>query len=211
VDCGGSYDEDAADTAARFLLSQGIRCIDGLILTHYDRDHVGGVQYLEHRITIGRVYLPQTEDADGCLQSVLDACPEQTSIDSDLTITFGQAQIQIFPAKDAGSGNDSCASVLFQREKCDTLITGDLSEKAELHLLADYALPDLEVLIVGHHGSKYSTCTELLEATAPDTAIISVGAENPYGHPTDAVLERLEAAGCAVFRTDLDGTITYRG
>ena len=109
------------------------------------------------------------------------------------------------------SGNDSCASVLFQREKCDTLITGDLSAAAERQLLSDYDLPDLEVLIVGHHGSKYATCPELLEATAPDVAIISVGAENSYGHPTRDVLERLKQAGCMIYRTDLHGTITYRG
>ena len=211
VDCGGRRDEEAADIAADFLLSQGIARIDGLILTHYDRDHAGGVAYLARRVDIGRVYLPMTEDADGCLQSVLDAIPEQIPIESELTIQFGDAQIQIFPARDAGSGNDSCASVLFQREKCDTLITGDLSAAAERQLIADYDLPDLEVLIVGHHGSKYSTCEELLEATAPDAAIISVGAGNSYGHPTEEVLDRLKQAGCAVYRTDLHGTITYRG
>ena len=162
-------------------------------------------------MNIERVYLPLTEDADGCLQGVLDAVPEQIPIDSELTISFADAEIQIFPARDAGSGNDSCAAVLFQRGKCDTLISGDLSAAAERQLLHDYELPDLEVLIVGHHGSKYSTCPELLEATAPDAAVISVGAENSYGHPTDEVLERLKQAGCAVYRTDLHGTITYRG
>ena len=211
VDCGGGRDEAAADMAAEHLLSQGITRVDGLILTHYDRDHAGGVQYLSRRIDIERVYLPRTEDADGCLQSVLAAVPEQTAIDSELTIAFGDARIRIFPAKDSGSGNDSCASVLFTRKKCDTLITGDLSAAAERQLLSDYELPDLEVLIVGHHGSKYSTCTELLEATAPDVAVISVGAHNSYGHPTEEVLERLKQAGCAIYRTDLHGTITYRG
>ena len=211
VDCGGRYDDDAADIAAEQLLSQGITRVDGLILTHYDRDHAGGVPYLARRIGIERIYLPGTEDADGCLQSVLDAVAEQIWIDSEMILRFGDACIRIFPAKDAGSGNDSCASVLFQRGKCDTLITGDLSSAAERQLLADYDLPDLEVLIVGHHGSRYSTCTELLEATAPDTAIISVGADNSYGHPTAEVLERLKQAGCAVYRTDLHGTITYRG
>ena len=211
VDCGGRRGEEAADIAAEQLLSQGITRIDGLILTHYDRDHAEGVRFLAEQIAIERVYLPRTEDADGCLQSVLDSCSEHIDIDTDMTIAFGDAKIQIFPAKDAGSGNDSCASVLFQREKCDTLITGDLSAAAERQLLSDYDLPDLEVLIVGHHGSKYSTCEELLEVTAPDAAIISVGAENGYGHPTAEVLERLEQAGCAVYRTDLHGTITYRG
>ncbi|MBQ2919899.1 MAG: DNA internalization-related competence protein ComEC/Rec2 [Oscillospiraceae bacterium] len=211
VDCGGRRGEEAADIAAEQLLSQGITRIDGLILTHYDRDHAGGVQFLAEQITIERVYLPRTEDTDGCLQSVLNSCAEQIDIDTDMTISFGDAKNQIFPPKDAGSGNDSCAAVLFQRGKCDTLITGDMSAAAERQLLSDYDLPDLEVLIVGHHGSKYSTCEELLEATAPDAAIISVGAENGYGHPTAEVLQRLEQAGCAVYRTDLHGTITYRG
>ena len=211
VDCGGGRGEAAADTAAEFLLSQGITRIDGLILTHYDRDHAGGVPFLAEQIDIERVYLPGTEDADGCLQAVLDAVPEQIAIDSELMLSFGDARLRIFPAKEAGSGNDSCASVLFQWGKCDTLITGDLSSDAERQLLLDYGLPDLEVLIVGHHGSKYSTCRELLDATAPDAAIISVGAANSYGHPAAEVLERLKAAGCAVYRTDLHGTITYRG
>ena len=211
VDCGGRRGEEAADIAAEQLLSQGITRIDGLILTHYDRDHAGGVQFLAEQITIERVYLPRTEDADGCLQSVRNSCAELIDIDTDMMISFGDAKIQIFPPKDAGSGNDSCAAVLFQRLKCDTLITGDMSAAAERQLLSDYDLPDLEVLIVGHHGSRSSTCEELLEATAPDAAIISVGADNSYGHPTAEVLQRLEQAGCAVYRTDLHGTIIYRG
>ena len=211
VDCGGRRGEEAADIAAEYLLSQGIRRIDGLILTHYDRDHAEGAQFLPRWVEIERVYLPETEDADGCRAACWSCAEERIVIDGDIQIAFGDAQIQIFPAKDAGSGNDSCASVLFQREKCDTLITGDLSAKAERQLLSDYDLPDLEVLIVGHHGSKYSTCAELLDATAPDAAIISVGKDNGYGHPTIEVLERLKQAGCAVYRTDLHGTITYRG
>ena len=211
VDCGGRRGEEAADIAAEYLLSQGIRRIDGLILTHYDRDHAEGAEFLPHWIEIERVYLPETEDSDGYREDAWRCAVEQIVIDGDMEIAFGDARILIFPAKTINSGNDSCASVLFQRGKCDTLITGDLSSSAERELLCDYALPDLEVLIVGHHGSKYSTCAELLEATAPDAAIISVGADNSYGHPTDEVLERLKGAGCAVYRTDLHGTITYRG
>ena len=211
VDCGGRRGEEAADIAAEYLLSQGIRRIDGLILTHYDRDHAEGAEFLPHWVEIERVYLPETEDADGCRAGAWRCAGEQIIIDGDIEIAFGDARIHIFPAKTINSGNDSCAAVLFQRGKCDTLITGDLSADAERQLLADYDLPDLEVLLVGHHGSKYSTCSELLEATAPDVAIISVGKDNGYGHPTREVLDRLKQAGCAVYRTDLHGTITYRG
>ena len=211
VDCGGRRGEEAADVAAEYLLSQGISRIDGLILTHYDRDHAEGAAWLSDWVEIERIYLPETEDADGCREGARQAAKEQIVIDGDLEICFGDARIRIFPAKRVNSGNDSCASVLFSRGKCDTLITGDLSADAERQLLADYELPDLEVLLVGHHGSKYSTCSELLDATAPDVAIISVGANNGYGHPTAEVLDRLKKAGCAVYRTDLHGTITYRG
>ena len=70
VDCGGRRGEEAADIAAEQLLSQGFTRIDGLILTHYDRDHAEGVPYLAEQIEIERVYLPGTEDTDGCLQGV---------------------------------------------------------------------------------------------------------------------------------------------
>ncbi len=210
VDCGGSSDEQTADLAAQTLMSQGVFRIDGLILTHYDRDHAGGVEYLAKRVEVDRLYLPETEDADGLLERVAASCETHIPISEQVEISFGEAQIILYPAKNSISGNDSSASVLFRWGKYDTLITGDLSSRAELQLLADYELPDLEVLLVGHHGSKNSTSSELLEATKPEVAIISVGSENPYGHPTDEVLERLQEAGCMVYRTDLHGTIFYR-
>ena len=81
----------------------------------------------------------------------------------------------------------------------------------ELILLHSSDIPELDVLIVGHHGSSGSTGEELLAATKPKQAVISVGANNPYRHPSAATLERLEAYGCRVRRTDLEGTIIIRG
>jgi len=76
-------------------------------------------------------------------------------------------------------------------------------------LLKSAKLPDLEILVAGHHGSKHSTCEELLAATRPEIVVISVG-ENNYGHPADEVLDRLAKYGCTVYRTDIHGTITLR-
>lgn len=73
-------------------------------------------------------------------------------------------------------------------------------------LLSTYSLPDLEALVVGHHGSKYSTSEDLLSALTPELAIISVG-DNSYGHPSDQALWRLVQAGAVIYRTDLQGTI----
>ena len=74
-----------------------------------------------------------------------------------------------------------------------------------------HKIPILDVLVVGHHGSKYSTSTELLDMTRPRVAVISVEADNRYGHPAQEVLERLEAVGCDIYRTDEDGTIIIKG
>lgn len=213
VDCGGDYDQDAGECAAETLLSHGIRRIDGLILTHYDRDHVGGVEYLAQRIDVGAVFLPQASDSDGRMETMLASIPEAERIwvTEDMTISTDTINLTIFAPEGGTFGNESCAAVLFQSEKCDTLITGDLSAFRERQLLRRVEIPDLEVLIVGHHGSQNSTSAELLAATRPDVAIISVGEDNSYGHPAQETLDRLEEAGCEIYRTDLHGEIIYKG
>ena len=88
----------------------------------------------------------------------------------------------------------------------DTLITGDMDARTEAKLVDAYELPDIEVLVVGHHGSKYSTGTALLEAVTPEIGVISVG-DNSYGHPAEEALLRLTDAGMTVYRTDRQGNI----
>lgn len=213
VDCGGSYGKDAGDYAARTLLSQGIFQIDGLILTHYDEDHIGGAEYLAQRVDIGTVYLPDTDGMDAFQQRLcqvrenMNFCP----INRDMELAVGEGKITIFKPEQAATSNDSGAAVLFQREKYDTLITGDMSMVKERQLIRERELPDCEVLVVGHHGSKSSTSEELLYVIAPDVAMISAGLHNSHGHPSEEVLSRLLAYGCQILRTDLMGDIIYRG
>jgi competence protein ComEC len=101
--------------------------------------------------------------------------------------------------------------ILFQVENCDILITGDRNQTGEKALLAEYDLPDIEVLVVGHHGAENSAGFELLYNVTPDVAVISVGADNLYHHPSYKTLERLKFFGCVILRTDQHGTITIRG
>lgn len=208
IDCGGDSDTDAADTAAEKLLSMGITKLDGLILTHYDRDHAGGVVYLLTRIAADVLYLPDCIDTEG-YSAPLKQMDNALIVREHMVIRFGAVSISLITTDYGISNNESGLCVLFQRENCDILITGDRNSYGEKDLLRQIDLPDLEVLVVGHHGSKYSTSPELLEAGKPDIAIISVG-ENSYGHPTREVLERLAEFGCEIYRTDLQGTITYR-
>lgn len=212
VDCGGDNGETAADIAAETLLSQGVSRLDGIILTHYDADHSGGIGYLLTRLRCDLLIMPSIADANGVGQTLEKQIRGTVRyIDQDVTFTFGACTMTIIGPYSYRSGNESSLCILFQREECDILITGDRGEMGELMLLHEHQLPQLDVLIAGHHGSATSTGEELLAATMPRLAIISVGEDNHYGHPSEAVLKRLEAIGCRVRRTDLEGTVVYRG
>ena len=212
VDCGGSYDKGTADIAAETLISQGIRRLDGLILTHYDKDHVGAAQYLLQRIKADVLILPEG-DEDNRWESELLAVHSGTVLRASENISFRweTGEIQVFSSWTTETSNESSLCVLFHTEKCDILITGDRSSVGEEILLLMEEIPQLDALIVGHHGSEKSTGERLLAATRPKLALISVGEGNAYDHPDTAVLERLQAYGCIIRRTDLEGTILLRG
>ncbi|MBQ7415539.1 MAG: DNA internalization-related competence protein ComEC/Rec2 [Oscillospiraceae bacterium] len=211
VDCGGDRDAEAADLVAETLLSQGISRLDGVIVTHYDRDHAGGVGYLLSRVSADAVFLPDSADEDEILQTILPYCSgREIYVNEDMLVQWEQGEITVFAPILSTSDNESGLCVLFRDENCDILITGDLSSLGEKLLLREKELPDLDALVAGHHGSKSSTCEELLAATMPEYAFISVGKDNYYGHPHADVIGRLERIGCFVYRTDEDGTIIFR-
>ena len=204
VDCGSSTDALAADTAAETLLSQGISTLDGLILTHYDRDHAGGVENLLSRIDAELLVLPPVH-SERQLQA------KQILYGSDdLLLTYGNTKIRIYPSRIPGNDNENSLCILFDTENCDILITGDRDGFGERSLLRNSAIPDVDVLVAGHHGSKNATCEELLAAVSPEIVCISAGKDNRFGHPARELLQRLENYGCAVYRTDLQGDILIR-
>lgn len=89
----------------------------------------------------------------------------------------------------------------------DAILTGDIGLDTEQALINQGVLEKVEVVKIAHHGSKYSSGVEFLEAIKPDLAVISVGANNRYGHPTRDTLIRLERVGAQVLRTDFEGDI----
>ena len=211
VDCGGSYAEDAADKVADTLHSQGIRCLDGIIVSHFDKDHVGGLEFLLTRVDTRMLLLPFVEDEDGTGKMLENMCQDETKwVRKDIVLTFENTNLTVFAPFSYESGNESSMCVLFRTENCAILITGDRGVQTERILLQRHDIGKLDVLVVGHHGAKTSTSEELLDATRPEYAIISVGRDNHYGHPTSIVLERLRKYNCKILRTDLYGTVLYR-
>ena len=212
VDCGGMGADSTADEAAETLLAQGITKLDGIIVTHFDKDHCEGVANLLSRMGADIVLLPVMEDVSGRVEAIVEAADGNACRVGEITrITFGDACLTVIPSYMEKSDNESGLCVLFQTQNCAILITGDRDAFGERMLLHNVEIPDIDVLIVGHHGSRHSTSELLLEVTRPEIAMISVGADNPHGHPADEILQRLKAFGCVVYRTDLHGTIIYRG
>ena len=210
VDCGGDTGDRAADKASQLLLSQGVFRLDGLIITHYDEDHAGGASKLLSRIPADTLYLPVLDGENEIRDTLVERYSDKICwVEQDMVL--GEAKLTIYPSEDQNDTNESSLCILFQPKDCDILITGDRSTEGEQALMDHVTLPDLEILVAGHHGSRTSTSWELLNATKPEVVVISVGANNRYGHPTWETLERLDLFGCGVYRTDLEGTIIFRG
>ena len=208
VDCGGDG-EDAGEKAARHLQSWGVFHIDGLILTHFDQDHVSGAAHLLDRIPVDRLYLPPSGD-EACQTLAAQGGSRTVLVEEDLQLTWDDAVLHIFAPLQQRNGNDSGVSVLFTAGEYDTLITGDMSRQTERLLLETHSLPDIELLVAGHHGAETSTGLPLLRVTRPEVVAISVG-DNAYGHPAEQTLARIAGEGCRILRTDQSGTLIFRG
>lgn len=212
VDCGGSDGAKAGEQAARSLLCRSRVSVDALILTHYDSDHTNGVLQLMERMQIHGLFLPQIETDEACKQEIVAAAWRHGipiyDVEVDTALRFTKGRMELYAPRRKSTENDGL-SVLLSVEECDILITGDMSIAAEKALLDSCDLPDLEILVAGHHGSKSSTGSRLLHELKPETVLISVG-KNSYGHPAPETLERIAAVGAVVYRTDYNGSITVK-
>lgn len=213
VDCGGSGGDDPGDIAADYVQAMGRSTLDLLVLTHYHSDHACGVPELMERLDVAALAVPDVEP-DSVLRAEILALAEEKGtevifIEEDTMVELDSVSLTLYAPLGTGGGNEEGLSVLATQGDFDALITGDMNAAVERRLVKYGNLPDIELLVAGHHGSASSTSKELLEAVTPEYAVISVG-YNSYGHPAPETLDRLEQAGCTVWRTDLQGTITVR-
>lgn len=212
VDCGSANSWfSPGGIAGDSLAAMGCRELDYLLLTHYDADHINGLEELMARVKVGRVLLPDTEDDTGgraWVEGVAEAHGVPVDcVTTEQSLPLGQGTLTVYPPLGTGEeDNEQGLSLLASCGDFDLLITGDMDSAAEETLADTYALGGVEALVVGHHGSKYSTSAALLEAAQPRVGIISVGS-NRYGHPSTEALRRLTMAGVTICRTDLQGTV----
>ncbi len=212
IDCGSSNGYiSAGEVAADVLMSMGHDALDVAVVSHYHADHANGFAELFARLRVGTLVLADIED-EGGLRAELEALAAEhgTSVVYAREVTelsAGEAEIRVYPPMDEGGANEACLSVVCDAGDFETLITGDMNISAEERLAQSVDLPDVEVILAGHHGAKNASSMELLREVTPETAVISVGS-NSYGHPTEEALIRLAAVGAEVYRTDLHGHVT---
>ena len=205
-----------------YLKNQGISRVDGILVSHTDKDHISGVEeILEltvqklNSVEIGCLYLPDwktpNEEWEKLSQLAKSAGIPVKQVKSGDCLKAGNLEMQVLAPLQNASGTDVNEDGMVLQVKYGEftgLLTGDIGEETEQHLLERGILEDVDFLKVGHHGSHYSTCQQFLEKIKPEYAIISCSATNTYGHPSPETVEKLEKAGCKVGFTMKSGAVT---
>jgi competence protein ComEC len=202
VDCGGNAAENAGDSAADYLQNLGRSHLDLLVLTHFHDDHANGVAQLMARMTGQTVAMPPPADERGKRIELLAgrAGAEIRYITQPQHLALGGAVVTLYPPLGGEGENENGLAMLCSAGEFDVLITGDMGAELESRLVRYRELPDIELFVAGHHGSKYSSSDTLLRAVTPELAVISTG-RNSYGHPAPETLERLAGYGIEIYRT----------
>jgi competence protein ComEC len=196
-----------------YMQQYNIKKLDIVIGTHPDADHIGGLDKVIDNLEIGQVYLPREQSNTKTFESLLLSIKKKglkvNTAKSGITLDWDtNVQVEmIAPVNTYDDSNDMSAVVHVTFGKTSFMLTGDAETKSEKDMLASGANLKSDVLLVGHHGSKSSTSLEFLKTVNPKYAVIQVGKDNKYGHPTDLILDRLNKQGVKVFRNDINGTI----
>ena len=214
-----------------YLKYAGVRSLDYVFVSHPDKDHISGIYELidmcDNTFEIKNIVLPHINDTDETLLeirkmadrvgiNVLYACRGDALSAGNLSISC------VHPCKNYNyeSANDYSAVYFISFGKFSMLMTGDAESKAEKCLIQDARKSDsvvdlqklsgINVLKAGHHGSRGASSENFLRFVKPETALISCGVDNSYGHPHKETLQRLKEAGTKVYRTDDGGEIMVR-
>ena len=201
-----------------FLKSRGVSSLDYLFLSHMDADHINGAEELLKNqfrgIPIRHLCLsalPGDETRERLEKEARLFGTELCYISRGTVFREKGAEIRcLSPVKDQKKEdeNENSEVLMVEISGLRILFTGDLGEKGEQELLEAGTDLRAAVLKVGHHGSRFSTGEDFLEAVSPGFAVISCAEDNRYGHPAPETVERLERAGCRIFYTMKSGAVT---
>ena len=195
------------------LAQRGVTALQAVVATHCDEDHCGGLAGVLAKYPAERVLCSVTEyDTKAFSDFVKYADVQGRAIEQpqpgERWALGGAAVTVLGPLRDYEDNNENSVVLRIDYGETSFLFTGDIGLEAEDELVESGADLSATVLKVAHHGSRGSSGYVFLRAAAPQYGVISVGADNSYGHPTAQALSRLRDADVQLYRTDLQGTVT---
>ena len=209
IDAGNNED---GEKLVNYFKSLGIGEFTYVFATHPHEDHIGGMDDIINNFKIDNYYMPNKLSTTKTFMDVLDALDRRnlkyTVPNKGDTIKLGDVNIKVIYAGDETNDiNDSSIILKLTYDKNSFLLTGDATSNVERKIYNEDIKSD--VLKVAHHGSSYSSTDVFLDRVKPYYAVISVGKNNIYNHPSNKTLEKLNKRNIKVYRTDLDGTIVF--
>lgn len=209
IDAGNNSD---GDKLVNYFKSLGIEKFDYVVGTHPHEDHIGGMDDIINNFDIDNYYMPNKITLTKTFEDVLDALDSRKlkytipSIDDEFSLDDASFKV-IYAGDETNDINDSSIVLKLTYKNNTFLFTGDATSNVE-KILIDKDIKS-DVLKVAHHGSDYSSTDEFLNKVNPEYAVISVGKDNNYGHPSNDTLKKLNNRSIKLYRTDLNGTIIF--
>ncbi|MBF0293831.1 MAG: DNA internalization-related competence protein ComEC/Rec2 [Magnetococcales bacterium] len=222
VDSGGvvssrfNIGEGVTSTA---LWHYGVERLERVVVSHPQRDHMSGVAAILRNFPVGGLWMARVtteEMLDHSVHGLLLAAQQERVpvrfFDAPARFTDGKGEILVLPPMPEGNKaklNDRSLVVELRHGKHRFLLTGDMESREESWLLAQNALAPVTMALVPHHGSLTSSTPAFVGMVRPEHAVVSVGRDNPWGFPKEAVTRRWEAVGARLWRTDRDGAVMF--
>ncbi|MBR4554662.1 MAG: MBL fold metallo-hydrolase [Ruminococcus sp.] len=213
-----SGESDGRDSVIAYIRSLDIPALDCVVITHPHSDHMGEMADIIKSFDVGRVIMPDIPDrlagsTASCDKLIKAADRRGVGIDRisrDESFEVGNFGVKIYaPAELSEDINDDSLVVRITHGENSFLVTGDCGEQEEKGLIARGAELRADVLKVGHHGSTSASSEIFLAAVRPSYAVISCGADNDYGHPSEKTLVKLSALAGKTYITRDCGTVTF--
>lgn len=206
-------DRDTSSFLVSYLERQKVDTIDYLISSHYDSDHLAGLIGALKAFSVENVIGSDYQHDSKLYQSFLEAVEKKgLKIQHPKvgeTFSFGAGSFTVLsPERISSNSNDNSVAIKLENGANTFLFTGDAEHSSEADMINSGIDLDCDVLVPGHHGSATATSWDFLQATVPEYAVISCGADNSYGHPDKDTMDKLKDMEISVFRTDKQGTVT---
>lgn len=207
---GGENDDE--DLVVNYINDLGIERLDYVFATHPDADHIGGLDAVLTEIEVGQVFVgngkAETKTYTDFIEAIMDKGLTSSVPMLNSTFSLGNATLKVVSVANEKDVNNCSLVVLYTYGETKAIFMGDVDQSIEQHIDVN-AVGDVDLIKVGHHGSKTSSDEAFIKVISPEYAVITCGTGNKYNHPDQETLDVLNRLGISIYRTDKMGDIIF--